>query len=192
MENGEYFSYHSNGVIACKANFEQGKINGRADFFNIDGMLTNQQSYYYDFKVGPDIYWEKGKVKSYSFISLDHKELVRIDYDSLNINKKITDVQTNYFFYHFLDLSLMEKSVEKLRLFSYLPNPPKYNFKYSLVKITKDYKLIQVLKEFNSSFFWDTVEMEIPNFSDSSAYALRLVINDSIAKGTFTMYKKLP
>lgn len=193
VENGEQINYYKNGKIADKIFYENGKLNGFATVFDSSGNILNKDFFYYDIKVGPSIDFSNNRVSKYWFYSLDGNLLFYLDYDSRLHSKRITDVQPDYFFYKIKDYSELTESgfsSDQEQYFIYTPNPPDYNFRYSMVAIDSSYKTETVLANFDNTRPWSTFSSE-DQIKTSQKLAVKLLIYDSIAGGDITMFKIL-
>lgn len=65
-------------------------------------------------------------------------------------------------------------------LFIYLPNPPKLNLRYSLCIIDNVYTVLKVVKEFDTTKYWETVKLDYTELKPSEMYALRLNIENKL------------
>lgn len=194
IENGKCILYHKNGKIAYKYFFENGKVNGDTYAFDVKGDLLSKGFYYYDIRVGSSDEYIKEKIANYYFYSLDGELLFFIYYDSSQ-KKKITDLQSDYFFYHTAKYQEYNDSLnknEQQEYFLYLPNPPEYNFRYSLVIIDSDFNVLSKIQTFNNNFPWAKFTLhDESSFNKNDKIALRLIINDSMSNGDITMFKIL-
>lgn len=194
IENGECILYHNTGKIAFRYNFENGKVNGVAYAFDESGNLLSKDFHYYDIRTGSSHEYIKEKITNYYFYSLDGNLLFFIDYDSSQ-KKNITDLQSDYFFYHTMKYQQFTDSLnkkEQQEYFLYLPNPPGYNFRYSLVIIDNSFKVLSGIQTFDNSFPWSKFTLQDNSIlNKNEKIALRLIINDSRSKGDITMFKIL-
>lgn len=196
--NGKLFGdrkdYYLNGNLSLHSFYEGGKLLGSSNIYNTSGILEKKEYYYYDIQVGESISYKKGEIAEYYFYSLDGSLLFWLNYDSIN-GKRITDLQSNYFFIKDKEYSEVVADGNRTRakeFFIYTPNPPKYNFKYSLVTTDSTFKKINIIREFDGNKPWS--EFNIENFDKPNRnleYAIKLSIYDSIAGGDIIMYKKL-
>lgn len=190
--HGKRIDYYINGQIADKFFYENGKQNGYASVFDTNGNLLNKDFYYYDIKTGPSIDYLNGKISGYWFYSLNGDALFTLQYDSLK-GKRITDTHSGYFFYHvndFMDLTDSGFSEKKQEYFLYTPNPPKYNFDYSLVIVENGYNIKSTIKRFDNDLPWSTFSLN-KNLDSTEKFALKLLIRDSINGGDIAMFKIL-
>jgi len=186
-------TYYENGGLAIKGFCVNGLQSGYSYNYNKDGDLLLMEFYYYGLKVGNNIEYSHGKVLHYWFSSLDYLDLLDLDYDSLK-TKQITELNTEYFFYHYHEYSLLlekDSTVRKGQYFFYTPNPPNFDFKYSLVLIDSTYKLISVLKEFDNNRPWSLFDCDQNPKKANEKLAIRLEIMDSINNKKIGMLKVL-
>ena len=189
--NGERMDYFNNGVVSSKVLYENNKLNGYVYLYDTLGSLLSKQFYFHDLIVGPRITFEDKKVKKYSFYSLDNNPLISITYDESK-RKKINNMGLGYF-YFYKDSSFevgTNQINEKLKYnyFLYTPNPPEYKFRYSLVVIGDDNKILSTVEAFDTTKQWATFEIKS---TDNKKYALQLILSDSIADGELYMLKEL-
>jgi antitoxin component YwqK of YwqJK toxin-antitoxin module len=78
--------------------YDNGKINGEVKIFDSTGGLLETQNLYYDLRVGQSIEYKQGRINQYYFYSLENKELLHIDYDSIQ-GKKIEQLNDTSFFF---------------------------------------------------------------------------------------------
>lgn len=192
--NGRRKEYYSNAEVSSMSYYEMGKINGVVSIYDTNGVLIKKDRYYYDMRVGESIEYFNGNIADFSFYSFDRELLMTINY--LNpINKMVTDFVDGFFFIKkdlFSDVNVNGISDMKREFFLYTPNPPKYNFRYSLVTTDSLYKRINIVKEFDANKPWSKFSIE--NFNKLGAglnYKIMLKVYDSIAGGDITMYKML-
>jgi hypothetical protein len=95
--HGNRIDYYSNGVIASKESYENGKLDGYVYFYDSNANKLVDQFYYYDLQVGPTIKYENNKEISFSYSSLDFENLFKINYDSFK-KMSLTTLQKNFFF----------------------------------------------------------------------------------------------
>jgi hypothetical protein len=72
--------------------------------------------------------------------------------------------------------------------FIYLPQPPRFYFQYSIVKIDAKYKVLATEQEIKNDEIWSTFSL---NSDSISTYAIKLFVKDSINEVNYTMFKKL-
>jgi hypothetical protein len=189
--NGESIEYNANGLILSKVSYENGKQNGIASVFDRNGKRINNYFTYYGLKVGEDVLFRDERLSVYDFYSFDNKKLLSVNYDSIG-TKSITDVQQGFFFYtkrNFLVTNSISNT-KHAELFLYTPNPPNYDFKYSLVLIDDKYNVKSEIKMISTVDRWSVFEINQPNMPDSKL-ALRLVINDPNVAKSIVMFKIL-
>ncbi len=192
--NGEQTDYYPNGKIMTISNYENNKQNGYTYTFDSVGGLQTQDFFFYDIKTGSSIEYTNSVV-NYWFYSLDNTILFNLSYDSLSLKKKITELQSEYFFFNkrvYSDLTQKGISSKKEELFIYTPNPPKYNFRYSLVSIDSQYKNEITIKTFDSTKPWSVILLddEIKN-KTIKKIAIKLLVYEPLLKGDITMFKFL-
>jgi antitoxin component YwqK of YwqJK toxin-antitoxin module len=191
--NGKQIDYFPDSKIKAELNYENGKVNGKVIFSDSVGDIDKSQNFYYDLLVGPSIEYKDGNISKYTFYSFDKKDLFSIDYDT--IQGKTIEQLNNYefFFWNIINFNNSQSSKPQKELFVYLPNPPKFNFKYSLCIIDDAYKIKQTVKEFDTDKIWETVTLEYDKLNDSYMYALKLTVeNETDDKERIeTFFKKL-
>jgi hypothetical protein len=195
VENGHSIYYYKTGKISAKSFFENGKQNGYSLFYDIDGKLISKDFFYHGIRAGSSSKYSNNSISKYWFYSLDNKLLFYISYDSLTSRKRITELQERFFFYNereYSDLAFNEISKPKKEFFIYTPNPPKYNFRYSLVLTDNKYKKVTEVEKFSTETPWSvfTVDENLL-LNNDERYAFRLLISDSVSGGDITMYKFL-
>lgn len=188
---GLYKEYYIHGPISEIRNYEKNKLNGEIKQFDSAGKLIRQEYYYYDLRVGPCINYKNDVPDKYTFLSLDNTPLLEIDYN-LAKSKMITQVISDFFFFHkseYSDAIRGDLSSQKNELFIYTPDPPNYNFRYSIVLLDSLKNIKKEVQNFNSKQPWSTFQFD-PSLN-SDFYAIRLLVKDSIAGGDITMFKYL-
>lgn len=188
--NGENIEYNENGTISSKVFYDNEKQNGEANIYDARGKLINKYFSYYGLKVGEDLSYSDGRLITYSFYSFDNKKLLSINYDSIG-DKSITDVQEGFFFYtkrHFNTNT--PSSMKHAEVFLYTPNPPNYNFKYSLVHIDDKYAVKSEIRKFSQSDRWSVFDIEQDNKTNEKI-ALKLEINDPNVPKSIVMFKAI-
>jgi hypothetical protein len=188
---GQKIFFHNNGTIYSKQNYSNGELNGFSFFYDSSGNLYSKQYFYYGVKAGHDVNYNTNHPCEYSFFSLENELLFYLNYDSLG-NNKLTQEKPSYFFFKTRKFSLLSDTTgaKNTEYFIYLPNPPKFNFHYSLVTIDSSYNILAEKQVLDSNRIWDT--FTIVDSTEKVAYAIRLVIIDSINNNDrYTMFKKL-
>jgi antitoxin component YwqK of YwqJK toxin-antitoxin module len=193
--NGNRIEYYSNAKISSMSQYDMGKINGVVSIYDTNGLLVKKDRFYYDMRVGESIEYFRGSVADFSFYSFDRELLMTINYLS-PVKKRITDFVDGFFFIKedvFSEVTVNGISDKKKEFFLYIPNPPEYNFRYSLVLTDSLYHQIKVVKELNAETEpWVRFTTDLSDKrSDKLSHAIRLLISDSIAGGDITMFKKL-
>jgi len=188
----KFYDKASNKLVTS-VNYKEGMMHGEAKFFDSSGNVSDKQSFYYGLRVGPSIEYKKGQISQYYFYSLENKELLHINYDSIQ-GKRIDQLNdTSFFFWHLSDYSAYKSQDRRTELFVYLPNPPKLNFKYSLCIIDNAYHIKTVVKEFVPIANWDVISIDYPNLKTGEIYAIKLSVDDEFDNDNriATMFKKL-
>ena len=178
--DGDLYEYYPHGKIKARTEYEHGKVNGYTIMFDSLGFVKIKNFSYYDMRVGPSIEYKNGNVSNYYFYSFDGNMLFHLNYDS-NLNRKITDLQTNFFFF------VRRPTTEGSKYTIYIPSPPKYNFKYSLIEIKPKYVVTNVIRTFSDSKFLDT--FSIPASMHNIGISLK--VYDSTNQQEVTMIKTL-
>lgn len=185
--NGESIEYYDNGVISSRLNYEQGKKNGIVSLYSKAGELENEYFTYYDLKVGENVHYRNGVTSSYSFYSFDNKRLFFINYDSVASNP-ITKIQDGFFFFTVRNFHLINNSNNQIEIFLYTPNPPNYDFQYSLVVVDEKFTLKKEIEKFPRSNRWTIFSNEVQK-GINEKLALRLEIDDPNMPEKIVMYK---
>jgi hypothetical protein len=176
--DGKKTDYYANGKIHSHLYYENGKINGETKIYDSSGNISETQTIYFDLRVGPSIEYKSNQISQYYFYSLENKELLHIDYDSIQ-RKKIEQLNdTRFFFWHLNDYNTSESPLPKTELFLYLPNPPKLNFKYSLCIVDNKYNIKQTTKEFAPNKSWETITLDYSVLKSGESFAIRLTIDN--------------
>ena len=180
--DGETRTYDSRDRLFAIENFSKGNLNGFTYGFDSSGKIHYQTYYYYGLPVGPNIYYGEGGVQSYNFYSLCNERLIQIEYDSIG-EKKISEIQKSFFFFEVRRYDKFENGkieYDRPECFIYLPNPPRYNFAYSLVRIDSSYRVTDTLKNIKSDMPFVTFFLPIDSGNiRKSQLALKLDIYDS-------------
>jgi hypothetical protein len=175
--NGERIDYYGNGKPKSIMNYRDGKANGELTILDSAGNIFKKQNLYYDLRVGPSLTLKKGKPSEYYFYSLENKELLHINYDSIQGKRFGTSASE-------------ERQTE---LFLYLPNPPGLNFAYSFCIIDNTYTVKRTVKEFNNGESWGVINLNYSNLKSGDIYAIKLTIDNEFDNDNriATMFKKL-
>jgi hypothetical protein len=191
--DGDRIDYYINGKTKLQLQYKNGKINGEVKIFDSTGEISETQNIYFDLRVGPSIEYKNKQVSQYYFYSIENKELLHINYDSIE-GKKIDQLNdTSFFFWHFNDYSTSESNTPKTDLFLYLPNPPKFNFQYSLCIIDDKYNIKQTIKDLNPEKSWDIVNLDYTSLKSNESFAIRLTIDNELDNDDriASMFKRL-
>ena len=189
--DGNRIDYYSNGKINVQLHYDNGKINGEVKIFDTTGKLEQTQNLYYDLRVGPSIEYKNSQVSQYYFYSLENKELLHINYDSIQ-GKSIEQINdTSLFFFHLNEFTTpLNKD-----LFLYLPNPPNLNFKYSVCIIDNKYQIKQTIKACISKESWEKINLNYLLLKSNELFAIRLTVDNEFDGNDNTrltyMFKKL-
>jgi len=190
--HGEDQQYYDNGQLAVKSKYNLGKKNGDLYLYDSSGKIVESNYFFYDLRVGNNTDYKNGAAFYYKFYSLDNNVLLSLNYDSLKY-RRITELQPEYFFYHFseyFDFSAGRNGKGGKELFIYTPNPPRFDFEYSLVTVDSAYNIQKVYKKFDNDKPWSIFEID-DSTRGAGRLNLQLIISDSINGGTIKMYKKL-
>jgi len=178
--NGKRKEYYLNGKIKNVGYYESGKQTGTLANFDSTGALSSSQDFYYDLKGGSNIEYKNGKPNKYYFTSFDNENLVYIDYDSIR-NKEIKEINSYHFFFlhtnDFTTISTSGKKFDGKEYFIYIPNPPGFNFEYSLVILNGSDSIIKVEKKFDKTKIWDTFTPDQLNLKKGERFSLRLEVD---------------
>ncbi len=188
---GRALNYYKNGNVSATCNYENDNINGELKLFDSAGILTKSQYYYHGIRMGSTNIYEKSKPVKYIFFSLEAKPLVEINYDEVK-SKTITNLISSFFFFRVDEFSKANTSpieAQGNELFIYTPNPPIFNFRYSLVLTDSANKITKVLKDFKSDQPWSKTLLE--GATSSEKYTIRLIVNDPLSGDDIIMYKYL-
>lgn len=190
LPEGIRTNFHSNGTVSSQQLYHDGKLNGFASFYDSTGTKYAQQYYYHGLRAGPSISWKNGHPESFYFYSLDNRLLFELSYEDLQ-HGSLTQVQSGFFFFNISDVSVLEG--EKAENFSkeillYLPQPPKFDFQYSVVKIDSGYQVLSTLQKCPPDQVFTTINVAV---TDTAGLAIKLVIQDSVKGGTYTMFKRI-
>lgn len=152
--HGNAIEYYPNGNVQAKYTNFWGRKKGFEELFDSTGSLVARQYYYFDFLVGPIIYYEKGKVIEYRYYSFDNYWLFKLEYDSIK-GRKVEDWDDNFFFENMNYAYDFPDTLIKRHFFIYVINPPIYNFKYSLCVTDSSNNVIRTLREIDPECGWD-------------------------------------
>jgi hypothetical protein len=190
---GNLQDYYINGNIKIQSYYQNGKTNGQVKFFDSSGAISCTQNMYFDLRVGPTIEYKNGIVNQYYFYSLENKELLHIDYDSVEGKgiEEITD--TTLFFWHSYDYSTSDSKETKTDLFIYLPNPPGCNFQYSICVVNREYEIKEIVKEFKPYQHFDKIYLDYSSLKTDETFAIKLTVDNKFDKDDrmATMFKRL-
>jgi hypothetical protein len=191
IKSGADIIYNRNGTIASKAEFADGKQNGYSFHFDTSGNLVQKSYNYYGLNVGASVNFINDSVKEFYFYGLDENVLMYLNYDSIK-GKKLGEIQPKLFFFHDTYYQPYDDHDMSLKsFFVYTPDPPKFDFKYSLVLVDSSFKVLSVLNQISNSRPWSIInidwKLELPNHK----LALRLNIRDSINNKDITGFKFL-
>lgn len=184
--NGEYKKYNDSNKVIVLGNYNDGLPNGYSYVYDGNGKLKVKSFIYYNIRVGACIQYLNDKPKKYYYYSLDNKLLFYIDYDSIN-GKGILDIAKNFFFINSYNV---DNTTDEYRLYNI--NPPKYNFKYSLVTVDENKKIKDTIQEFNSNNIWHKFDICLqPKLPANTFYAINIFIKDSVNGRDCVMLKLL-
>ena len=182
VQDGPDIQYNENGTVAVRGFFRNGKQHGYSYMYDEEGNLLSQHYCYYGIGCGNSMDYENQKLKSYWFYSLDNNLLMHLDYDSLK-GRKLPEILSNFFFYNIYQYKVFNKnnySQDREEYFLYTPNPPKFDFRYSLVLVDSTRKILTGVKEFSNTDTWSEFELDRKIENPNKKFALKLMIMDSI------------
>ena len=184
--------YHANGKVSVERSFKNGELNGYTYIYDPNGALSRKDYYYYGLRVGNCTEYQNNKIKYYRFNSLENGILFFLDYDSIK-GRKLPELQSGFFFYHQGEYKNFEEndSVRRKEYFLFTPNPPKFNFQYSLVIVDSTRKVLSELQQFDNTKPWTMFEHQTGTDTLNKKLAVRLVIRDSTNNVNITMLKNL-
>ena len=195
IRNGMSYHFYYNGKIRDKSQYVKGKLDGYVYFYDSTGLLTDIEHYYAGIKIGAKIHYINNKLNYYQFNNLEDETILSIEYDSLK-KKKLIDLYYPLIFSRCKG-DTVNDTVHLPKIFIYLPNPPKFKFEYSIVKVDKECKNPLLLHSFNKDTSgWACVYFEefmnrhyiIPK---QDSLAIRLKLYDSLNNDHWTVYRKL-
>jgi len=193
IKSGADIIYYKNGTIASKADFADGQQSGYSFNFDTSGKLVQKSNNYYGLNVGGSVNYINDSVKEFYFYDLDENILMYLDYDSIK-GRRLGDIQPKFFFFHESNYQPYDRHGVFHRYksyFVYTPNPPKFDFKYSIVAIGSAYKILSVLNEISNKQPWSIVNINWKPENPNQHVALRLEVRDSINNKDMVAFKIL-
>ena len=191
---GPCVEFYPSGRILTKYSISNNELNGKSFIYDEKGNIMYEDFYYFGLRVGGSKNFENNLLKSYSFYSLDNKLLFRIDYDSIKY-KKISQLESKFFFFNKSSYRIIDSlnfSRSKNECFLYLPNPPKFNFEYSLVLIDSLYHVKRELRKISNYLPWEVFEIPDISGEGNSNIAIQLIIKDTnMVVGDAYLLKKI-
>jgi hypothetical protein len=184
--NGNDIRYDSNGKVFQTTAYSYGVKNGFNTYYNPSGKMFYRDFYYYNLTVGPVEFFDtSGNIKRFFFANLQNETLMDIDYKNWKGIKEIYNSCIN-----FTSNIAKEDSIDKVSIFLYLINPPKFSFKYSIFKEKKpsDTDITEVRKIQTDSSFTTVL---LPVLPDSERYCVGVDIYDSIIGKRTIIYNDL-
>lgn len=191
--DGDRIDYYTTGKRKLELHYQNGKIDGEVKIFDSTGEISEIQNIYFDLRVGALIEYKKKEVNQYFFYSLENKELLHINYDSVKAKRIEQLNDTSFFFWHYNDYSTSESITPKTELFIYLPSPPKFNFQYSLCIINNKYDIRQTIKEFAKNKSWEVINLDYSILRADESFAIKLTVDNEFDSDDriATMFKRL-
>jgi hypothetical protein len=190
LKEGRYRQYYPDGKIEIDQLFTNGKENGSTKIFNDDGQMIAEENYYYGLRSGNAVRYKNGKLYSYSFNTLENHSLFYFLYDSLK-GKRLPDLIKDLFFYTSSKYENVGDSSLNEEYFIYTPCPPKFNFKYGLVKVDKSLRILSTIKDFENGVPWNIFQYDPAWDNTKDSVAVRLEVSDSIHDDKITFLKVL-
>lgn len=176
---GHLADYYPSGKIKFTCNYDDGEISGDMVFYDSTGKIKWKQYRYHGLWVGPSLDYDSGKLSRYRFQSFNEDLLMEISYKKIGDKPLEALNDTNFFFWHINTFnSTFKPDVDKQELFIFLPDPPGFDFKYSLCIVNKKYEVSEVIKEWSKDKYWDTVEL--PILDSGKLHAIRLIANNRL------------
>jgi hypothetical protein len=185
QRNGITTTYHSNGKIKENINYFMGKKNGIYSVFDSSGNIFYQDSYYFGRRLGHIYFYNSNsEVKEYYFLNFEGETIYYYNYEK----PLVRSINPSEYFNMHISHSLQDND-EKLELFIYILNPPKFSFQYKICskdRNAKDFVPIFVIPR--SNIFYQTF---LPNFKGNTDYCISLTIFDSIANKKQTVIQPI-
>jgi hypothetical protein len=189
--NGQVKEYNKTGNILSVSNYENNRLNGTVSIFDVKGNLIKSDFYFYDLRVGPSITFKMNEPITYNFNSLEGDVLLSINYDSLDLLQTLKDGCFFYKFYLY-DEVLQDGSKTNIKeLFLYTPNPPKYNFKYSIIELDSNGLEAKELYIYDNKTPWSVYSLPSSGVGKLKLYAIKLVVSSTSSKRDIVLLKKL-
>jgi hypothetical protein len=185
-QSGVSFDYYPNGYVWIASNYSINTKNGKYLVFDSTGKLQFESYYYFDLGVGPVIYYKNNDPERYFFISLDDRDLLRIDYSDWRGISGIFDQLVN-----FSVNETRRDTVNELSVFLYLINPPKLSVVYSVDKANRiDDSKKAFVRSINSDGMF--IRFSLPKLSDQAEkYVFKLEVFDSILNKKSIIYRDI-
>jgi len=178
---GPSMTYNPDGS-RLSVNYQDGRLNGDVRAFDSIGNLTKWDKRYYGLRVGPSVNYKNRQVSQYYFYSLENKELIHINYDSIQHYDLQQLANRGLFYWHISEYYEGTQDNRKNELFLYLPNPPGLNFQYSVCIVEPGYEIISTVNTFTSKESWETVELDFSSLKAGQNFALRLSMESEFDK----------
>lgn len=184
--NGPSIDFFSNGRPSMIINYSEGLKNGDNSYFDTSGKCYYKDFYYYDLVTGPIIYFDTSQnPKSYYFANLQNETIFTIDYKNWKGIESVVEKCINY-----TVNEQVRDSVNENQILLYLIRPPKLMFDYELYKknkIHKDEIKINVDIKTNLPF----INLTLPEPKENEYYTVKLSIYDSILRKKTIIYKDI-
>jgi hypothetical protein len=174
--------YNQNGSIAVNSSLNMGEQNGNTYIYDSNGILSNINYFFHGLRCGNNVAYANKKISSYRFYSLENALMFHFIYDSVK-GKKLGDLVPKVFFYTLVPYSTPDQKdtePKKVQCFLYTPNPPRFDFKYSLVLVDSLRKVLSVLDTFSKENPWVKFDIDPTIEDNNKKIALKLDIMDSI------------
>jgi hypothetical protein len=181
-QEGKSILYDDNGTPRAVTSFSDGLQNGDNLYFDSSGRNYYKDFYYYNIPVGPVIYLDNtGIPKRFFFISLQNETLMDIDYRNWKGVRSIYSSCINF--------SSIRKDEGQISVFLYLINPPRFSFRYAIVKkkVTEKEDSFTEVKHISSGLPF--VQFLLPVLVPGEQYAVSVRVYDSLLSRETIGYK---
>jgi antitoxin component YwqK of YwqJK toxin-antitoxin module len=150
-KNGFGINFYNNGKVHDSSTYLNGVKNGWHFVYDSTGELSFKDYFFYDLKVGEEIFYKHGKPSEFNFSNFERKRIFSCGYDSLGIagtSGNILNVST---------YGVYINNIRQQGIFVYLIQPPDIRVNYSLGLINeRTNEKNELLKLKNTTFFKDT------------------------------------
>lgn len=182
IEEGQFVNYSRTNKVEQSGYAKNGLTEGLVSVYDEKGYLIRKENYYRGRLMGSQIKYDSNKLKSYTFLNFENNALCTFSY----FDGYTTLDQGAPAFNVFSELTI--NGVDKIKLFCYIFQPPKFRCEYTVGTILGDNAetFSEIQKISSNDLFY---ENDFPALQDSNShYCVKANVYDSTSRHSRLYY----